>query len=156
MLAGSFALVATLSIPWFTEKEPMAQGGTALSAKVLEWGMLKNLPGEFLGSPESIGNGLLRLKLRLKGLSQGVHPGYFLVDRINGGPSRVSRFQRGPSTREELGMGELWDYQVLGQPDPLEFPKRGACFVELRFVVPTDFHWGVLDFRGRSLARIGR
>ncbi len=156
-VCGTIVLVSTLSVPFLSKGESIGKPDSCpLSATILEWGMTPSLPGDFLESPDSIGRGLLKVKVRLRGLTTGVHPGYFLMDRINGAASRETRLeQAGPSLMDEHS-GELWDYKVLGQPNPLKLPSRGECYLELRFVVPLGFRGGVLDFRGRSLARLGK
>ncbi|GEM_PF-3461905 len=149
-------LVCAFGLPLLPKKGAVEQGGrTPLAATVLEWEVMSSLPDEFLMSPESVGKSLLKVKVKLKGLSQGVHPGYFLVDRINGGVSREARLEEGDVSESIKSSGELWDYQVLGQADPFTLPKRGECFLEMRFVIPLGFRRGVLDYRGRSLALVG-
>jgi hypothetical protein len=156
---STIMLALTICVSFLPREEAMGhsigQGGTPLAATVLEWGMVPFLPGEFLQSHSSWGRSLLRVKVKLKGLSHGVHPGYFLMDRINGETSRVVRLEEGGGGSDFLSSGELWDYKVFGQPDSLSLPHRGTCILEMRFVVPLGFKMGVLDYRGRSLARIG-
>ena len=110
-------------------------------------------PPEFLEASASSEHFLLRVRARIRGLHPGIHPGDFVVDRINGGPSRVETLRH-----RSAASGELWDYAVTGPSGGampgMALPQHGACWVQLHFVVPMNFETGVLDRRGRSLARL--
>ncbi len=126
-----------------------------IAAQVSSVRQVDPVPEDFRTHPLARKNELVEIRVRLKNLPVGFHPGDLVLDRFDGGPGRIRLLREGIDP-----VGQLWDYSLLSPRRPegrgARFPRKGLVVLALRFVVPIGFRTAVLDHRGRALARIER